>query len=144
MVHFLTGMQGGYTKFSCYLRLGDSRNDAAHFRQKHYVRTVFEVRKCNITCEAIVDPTSILMLPLQIKLRLIKQFIKALNRESEAFKYLKFFPKLSVAKIKAGIFAGSQIIKLMGCDIFPDLLSNEEKKAWNSFKAVVDGFLGNH
>lgn len=86
---------------------------------------MYEVGKCNIKCEAIVDPTSILMLPLQIKLRLIKQFIKALNRESE---YLKFFPKLSEAKIKAGIFAGPQIIKLMGCDIFPDLLSNEEKK----------------
>ncbi|KAJ8734808.1 hypothetical protein PYW08_014058 [Mythimna loreyi] len=30
----------------------------------------------------------------------------------------------------------------MNCDIFLELLSNEEKKAWNSFKAVVHGFLG--
>ncbi|KAL4706484.1 hypothetical protein ACJJTC_015682 [Scirpophaga incertulas] len=144
MVCFLTGMQGGYTKYSCYLCLWDS--SAAHYRQKHWpVRTVYEVGKCNIKWEAIVDLKTILMPPLHIKLGLIKQFVKALNHESEAFKYLKnFFPKLSEAKIKAGIFVGPQIKKIMDCDIFPDLLSNEEKNAWNSFKAVVHGFLGNH
>ncbi|KAK3882315.1 hypothetical protein Pcinc_013307 [Petrolisthes cinctipes] len=41
------------------------------------------------------------MPPLHIKLGLMKQFVKALNQESAAFKYLlEFFPKLSETKIK--------------------------------------------
>ena len=46
MVCFLTGMQGGYTKYFCYLCLWDSRNDAAHYQQKHWpVGTEYEVGK---------------------------------------------------------------------------------------------------
>lgn len=66
--------------------------------------------------------------PLHIKLGLFKQFVQVLNHESEAFKYLKrFFPKFSEAKTVAGIFVRSQIKKIMECDIFQQLLSNEEK-----------------
>ena len=40
----------------------------------------------------------------------MKQFVQALDQNSKPFKYLKgFFPKLSEAKIKAGIFVGPQI-----------------------------------
>ena len=40
----------------------------------------------------------------------MKQFVKVLDQNSEAFEYLKgFFPKLSEAKVKAGIFALPQI-----------------------------------
>ena len=47
---------------------------------------------------------------LHIKLELIKQFVKALDHESAAFKHLEaIFPKLSETKIKAGIFVGAQI-----------------------------------
>ncbi|XP_074027684.1 uncharacterized protein [Leptinotarsa decemlineata] len=85
---FFTGMQGRYTKYSCYLCLCDSRNDIAHYRQKHWpVCTEYEVGKCNIKWEAIVDPKTILMPPLHIELGLIKQFVKALNHESETFTY---------------------------------------------------------
>ena len=49
--------------------------------------------------EPLVDPRIALMPPLHIKLGLMKQFVKALNQESAAFKYLlEFFPKLSEAK----------------------------------------------
>ncbi len=41
------------------------------------------------------------------KLGLMKQFVKKLDEKSKAFEYLKtFFPKLSEAKIKAGVFVG--------------------------------------
>ena len=44
------------------------------------------------------------MPPLHIKIGHIKQFFKALDKYSEAFKYLQnFFSKLSEAKIKAEI-----------------------------------------
>ena len=45
------------------------------------------------------------MPPLHIKLGLMKQFVKKLDEKSEAFKHLKkFFPKLSEAKVKAGVY----------------------------------------
>ena len=50
------------------------------------------------------------MPPLHIILGLMKQFVKARDQNSEAFEYLKgFFPKLSEAKVKAGIFVGPHI-----------------------------------
>ena len=85
------------------------------------------------------------MPPLHIKLGLIMQFVTALDDESAAFKYLQdLFPKLSEANVKAGIFVGPQIKKIIECDEFPKLLNRKEKAAWNSFVAVVRGFLGNH
>ena len=93
----------------------------------------------------IVDPKKVLMPPLHIKLGLMKQFVKALNQDSSAFTYLlESFPKLSEAKIKGGIFIGPQIKKLFESNEFSDRLNYIERTAWNSFKAVVTGFLGNY
>lgn len=70
----------------------------------------------------IVEPKDILMPPLHIKLGLMKQFLKAHN--SEAFEYLKrLFPKLSEAKVKAGIFVGPQIKQIMSSDDFTEFLN---------------------
>ena len=85
------------------------------------------------------------MPPLHIKLGLIKQFVKALVHESTAFKHLEaVFLKLSEAKIKAGVFVGSPIKKLMQNPEFSEKLFVPEKCAWCSFVAVVQGFLGNN
>src|SRR6218665_1553291 len=85
------------------------------------------------------------MPPLHIKLGLIKQFVTALDKDSAAFKYLQDrFPELSEAKVKAGIFVGPQIKKIIECDEVANLLNRTEKTAWNSIVAVVHGFLGNH
>ena len=62
----------------------------------------------------LVLEEKILLPPLHIKFGLIKQFAKALDKESEAFKYLvSAFPKLSEATLKGGIFGGSQMKILM-------------------------------
>lgn len=145
MVGFLVGMQGGYTKYPCYLCLWDSRADALHYQQHSWPkRTEFQIGKHNVKTKPIVEPDHVLMPPLHIKLGLIKQFVKALRQDSEAFQYLKiFFPKLSEAKIKAGIFVGPQIKKIMASEEFPQLLNTHEKQAWLSLKAVIHGFLGN-
>ena len=45
--------------------------------------------------------------------------------------------------MKAGIFVGPQIRKLMQDELFTNCLNQQEKKAWNCFKAVVTDFLGN-
>lgn len=36
MVGFLMGLQGGFTKFPCYLCLWDSRNTSAHYVKRHW------------------------------------------------------------------------------------------------------------
>ena len=54
------------------------------------------------------------------------------------------FPKLLEAKVKAGVFIGPQIKKILKSDEFIEMLNKTEKEAWKSFAAVVNGFLGNH
>lgn len=149
MVAFLMGLQGGYTKFPCYICLWDSRDTSKHYKKKKWpLRHDFQVGKNNVKWEPIVNTGQILMPPLHIKLGLMKQFVKALNHELDAFAHLKEeFPELSESKITAGVFTGPQIRKLMKSEEFPNLLLQESEEchaAWNSFKAVVTGFLGNN
>lgn len=55
---------------------------------------------------------NILLPPLCIELGLMKQFIKALSKEAEGFRYLcRQFPGLSVAKLKEEIFVRPDIRK---------------------------------
>jgi len=147
IIAILSGLQGGNTKFPCFLCMWDSRATKLHFVQKEWPkRENFERDKANVLNEPLVDPQKVLLPPLHIKLGLMKQFTKALDRESEAFEHLRSkFPGLSEAKIKAGIFVGPQIKELMKSTIFSEKLEYiEEEEAWNSFVAVVEGFLGNH
>ncbi|KAL0831279.1 hypothetical protein ABMA28_002123 [Loxostege sticticalis] len=139
MVGFLVGMQGGYTKYPCYLCLWDSRADTLHYKQQSWPERIgFQIGKHNVQNEPIVKADDILMPPLHIKLGLMKQFVKALRQDSPAFEQLKrFFPKLSEAKIKAGIFVGPQIKKIIASEEFPELLNTHEKQAWLSLKARV-------
>ena len=82
--------------------------------------------------------------PLHIKLGLIKNFVKKLDRNGLAFKYLVTkFPKISEAKIKEGVFVGPQIRQLHQDEIFEHLLNDVDKEAWISFREVVNNFLGN-
>jgi len=50
---------------------------------------------------------------------------------------------LSEAKLKEGIFIGPQIRDLIKDEYFDRLLKGDGKAAWDSFKFVVKGFLGN-
>ncbi|KAL6477291.1 hypothetical protein MHYP_G00131260 [Metynnis hypsauchen] len=146
MVSFLMGLQGGFTKYPCFICLWDSRDTKAHYHRRDWPqRTEFTVGKDNVKWEPLVDPCKVLMPPLHIKLGLIKQFVRALDKESRAFNYLQdLFPKLSEAMIKAGVFVGPQIKKIIECSEFPKKLNRKERAAWNSFVAVVRSFLGNH
>ncbi|GFW51248.1 uncharacterized protein TNCV_3595301 [Trichonephila clavipes] len=68
----------------------------------------------NVERQSLVDPKKILFPLLHIKLGLMKQFVKALDKEGKCFKYLcEQFPGLSDAKLKEGIFVGPDIRKLL-------------------------------
>ncbi|XP_061428563.1 uncharacterized protein LOC133355213 [Lethenteron reissneri] len=146
MLAFLMGLQGGFTKFICYLCLWDSRDTKAHYHRRDWPeRTELSVGRNNIKWEQLVNPQKVLMPPLHVKLGLMKQFVRAVDKESVAFKYLQdFFPTLSEVKVKAGIFVRPQIKMILECNEFHKKLTSKEKVAWNSFVAVVRGFLGNH
>ena len=49
---------------------------------------------------SLVDPNKIFLPPLHIKLGLMKNFVKALNKSGDGFKQIEMlFPKISVAKL---------------------------------------------
>ena len=131
IITFLVGLQGGNTKYPCFLCLWDSRDISNHYKKVEWpIRDDFVIGEKNIKCKPLVRQEKILMPPLHVKLGLIKQFVKALDPSSEAFKYLKtVFPKLSEAKIKSGIFVGPQVRKLMKDGEFMKKLLPLERKA---------------
>ena len=51
---------------------------------------------------------------------------------------------MSEAKVKTGVFVGPQIRQIFADEKFPNLLNRALKASWNSFKAVVSGFLKNN
>jgi hypothetical protein len=145
MVNFLLGQQKGYTKFPCFLCLWDSRARAKHWTQKDWpIRESLEAGMPNIVQDPIVNREKIIFPPLHLKLGFMKQFVKALGTDSECFQYIvAAFPALSFEKIKAGVFDGPQIRRLLSDDRFVNTMDEKEEEAWLSFVAVVRNFLGN-
>ena len=87
----------------------------------------------------------IIFSPLHIKLSLIRQFVKALDREDQCFQYIcQVFPGLSIEKLKAGVFDGPNIRKLIKNENFTSNMTTLELNAWNSFLGVIQNFLKSH
>lgn len=144
VIAIILGMQQGYTKYCCFLCLWDSRD-----RENHYIKKVWPLRKAftpgteNVFYPPLVQKENIIIPPLHIKLGLMKNFVKALNREGQAFQYLKKkFTKMTDAKLKEGIFIGPQIKELMNDKTFESTLNSKEKQAWTSMIKVFQNFLG--
>ena len=92
----------------------------------------------------LVASENILMPPLHIKLGLVKQFVKALNKDGDAFQHIDaLFPYLSDAKKKAGIFTGPQIRQMLRSEELNSKMTATEAAAWKTFRDVVENFLGN-
>ena len=64
-----------------------------------------------------------------------------MNQDGPAFKCNYKFPVLSQAKLKKGIFVGTQINKLLKDKGFDHTLSGIEKVSWNAFRDE-ETFLG--
>ena len=146
VIAILTGLQSGYTKFCCFICLWDSRDRAQHYTRKDWpVRHVDIPGASNVANLPLVDRQNVILPPLHIKLGLVKQFVKALNKESAAFKYLvQKFPALSEAKVKEGIFVGPDIRQLLNDDNFELTMDNLQLAAWKAFRSICKDFLGNY
>jgi len=109
----------------------------------HYLKRDWPQRK-SLKVGALAEWHKILLPTLHIKLDLMKNFVKTMDRTGSAFNCLtEKFPGLSEAKIKEGVFVGPQIRKLFRDDMFNNLLQGEEEKAWDAFRLVSTNFLGN-
>jgi hypothetical protein len=139
VIALLLGLQLGYTKFCCFLCVWDSRDRKTHFDKKQWPkRKNLTPGKKNVTCKPLVDPKKVCLPPLHIKLGLMENFVKAMDRDGQDFLYLqKMFPRISDAKIKEGICIGPQIMELMKYQNFERSLNESEKAAWRSFQKVV-------
>ena len=89
MLGFLLGLQGGYTIYSCFLCLWNSRADGEHYEKIHS-RTREELTSGmhNIIREPLISWEKVLLPPLHIKLGLVKQFVKVLDFE-EVFQEIR-------------------------------------------------------
>lgn len=124
----------------------DSRERYKHFKIKVWPpRDTIQVGVKNLNREPLVQKEKRYLPPLHIKLGLIKNFVKALDWEGNAVKYLKDkFPRISEAKIKEGIFVGPQIRQLFKDANFRQILSDNESRAWNAFESICNNFLGDN
>jgi hypothetical protein len=145
VIAILMGLQKGYTKFCYFLYEWDSHARSVHCRKKNWpLYKSHAPGTKNVAHQPLVEPCKLLLPPLHINLGLIKNFVKALDRNGPAFSFLYAkFPRLSTEKIKAGVFIGLQIRQLFRNPQFDLVLSDYEKAAWNAFQHVATGFLGN-
>ena len=79
--------------------------------------------------DPIVEPSKVLLSPPYIKLGLMKQFVKTLNKGQCFYHIMSQFPQLSNNKLKEEIFYGPQIQKLLKDDVFVIKMTLTEKKA---------------
>lgn len=87
-------------------------------------------RASNILAEPSVERGSFCS-PLKIKLRLIKQSVKALDKNGDCFKYIyTVFPNLTSEKLRAGIFDELQVRKFLKDTSFVKTLSEKEASTW--------------
>jgi hypothetical protein len=96
-----------------------------------------------IAHQPLAHPCKVLLPPLHIKLSLIKNVMKALDRNGPAFSFLcEKFPRLSMEKNKAGVFISPQIHQLFRDPQVDLILTYDEKAAWNALQHITTGFLG--
>ena len=81
---------------------------------------------------------------LLLKLGLMKQFLKVLEKSERLFDFICFeFSGLSIEKKKNGVFDGPQIRQLLRDTSFVSSMNPIEARAWMAFTNVIKDFLAN-
>jgi len=139
-------MQLGYTKYCYFLWEWDSQDKKNHYVNKLWPkRTSLTPGEKNVVTPPLVLLEKIYLPPLHIKLGLMKNFVKGMDKTGHGFEYVRNkFPNVSEVKIKEGIFTGLQIRELMQDKQFDEGLNETERNAWLKIKWICKDFLGNH
>jgi len=142
----LLGMQLGYTKYCCFLCEWDSRDKKNRYVNRPWPkRTSLTPGEKNVVNPPLVLPEKIFLPILHIKLGLMKNYVKGVDKTGRGFEYLRNkFPNASDAKIKEDTFIGPQIRELMQDKQFDEDLNEIGRNARLSFKRICKDFLGNH
>jgi len=126
----MTNLSGSYVVISrlwhCYLECNSGTQNSAVSREwdsrdkkNHCVNKLWPKRTSLTPGEKnvlnpLVLPENIFLPPLHIKLGLLKNCVKGMDKTCRGFHYVRnTFPDVSDAKIKEGIFIGPQIRQLM-------------------------------
>ena len=111
MVKFLLVQQKGLTKLPCFLCMWNSRARDRHWVQKDWpICDTLEAGIPNSIQDSILNRDKTVFPPLQVKLGLMKQFVKAQETEGECFQHIiTALAGLSFEKIRESVFDGPQI-----------------------------------
>ena len=103
-----------------FLCLWDCTDRGNHYKKKIWPKRMSLERGCRKVINGPLVELSERLLPLlHIKLGLIKQFVKALNKEGQCFQYIMSqFSQWFDAKIREGTLDGPQILKLLKDNVF--------------------------
>ena len=115
VVALLLGMQLGCTKYCCFLCEWDSWDNKNHYVNKLWPKqTSLMPGEKNVVNSPLVFLEKIYLPRLHIKLGLMKNFVKGMDKTSRGFQYVRNkFPNVNDTIIKEGIFIGPQIRELM-------------------------------
>ena len=137
----LSGMQ--LTDFVCILaflitEIFKLRINTGWKSNGRFVNNLFREIVTSSTNQPLVSWDYIILSPFLIKLGLIKQFVNTLDKGGACF---KTFLWLSSEKLKAGIFYGIQIRKVIKDRTFSLNMTKVEEDSRNSYVLVVKDFL---
>ena len=97
----------------------NSRADGEHYENINWpTRKELTPGMYNVIEEPLECRENVLPPPLHVKLGLVKQFVKALDFEEVFQEIRSMVSRLSEAKIKGGIFVGTQINTLLKSKIW--------------------------
>ena len=83
-------MQSGYTKYMCFLCLWDSRDDKNYWTKKDWKeQKEYVPGRHNVKHGALADSAKIFLPPQDIKLGLMKSFVRAVDQKGLGFSNLK-------------------------------------------------------
>jgi hypothetical protein len=83
------GLQKDYAKFCYFLCEWDIRAKSVHYSKKNWLLHKSHTPGTkNVAHKSLVDPCKVVLTPLQIKLDLMKNFVKVLNRNGPACSFL--------------------------------------------------------
>ena len=98
VVSLQLGLQLSYTKHMCFLCLWDNRQDNSHYAVKVWPpRQSSQIGKHNVQHQPLVSSAHVLLPPLHIKFALMKNFVKAMDRDGVALNFSKISWELEKA-----------------------------------------------
>ena len=134
-----------YCLYPCLVCLSESRPKDSHWAHKTWPeRKTLQSGTKNIIHGPLVSWDKIILPPLNIKLGLMKQYVRGLDKDEHFFRNLcSAFPGLSKEILKAQISDGPKIEKMSRDKDYMASMTVIEKWARTAFVDVVNNFLWN-